>query len=79
MNRVLLVLIAVLTATGAAHAQAPNAAADAAYQEGRRLYDLREWDAAIAKFKEAYRLRPDAQSLYNIAQANRLKATAPRR
>jgi serine/threonine-protein kinase len=57
-----------------AHAQAPAPdPADAAYQEARRLYDLREWDAAIAKFKEAYRIRPDAPSLFNIAQSNRLK------
>jgi tetratricopeptide (TPR) repeat protein len=47
--------------------------ADAAYEEGRRLYDLREWDQAIAKFKEAYRLKPDAKSLFNIAQSFRLK------
>jgi tetratricopeptide (TPR) repeat protein len=77
MKAALLILITVLAASTAAHAQAPdaatNAAADAALQEGRRLYDLREWDAAIAKLKEAYRLRPDAPSLYNIAQATRLK------
>lgn len=47
--------------------------ADVAYEEGRRLYDLREWDPAIVKFKEAYRIRPDAKSLFNIAQAFRLK------
>jgi hypothetical protein len=48
-------------------------AAEAAYREGRRLYDLHEWDAAIAKFKEAYRLRSDPASLFNIAQSYRLK------
>jgi tetratricopeptide (TPR) repeat protein len=48
-------------------------AADAAYDEGRRLYDLREWDDAIAKFKEAYKLRPEPRSLFNIAQSYRLK------
>ncbi|MGN6106258.1 MAG: hypothetical protein ACTHU0_14210 [Kofleriaceae bacterium] len=47
--------------------------ADDAYQEGRKLYDLREWDAAIAKFKESYKLRPDPRPLFNIAQAYRLK------
>ena len=47
--------------------------ADEAYAEGRRLYDLRDWDRAIKKFKEAYELRPDAPSLFNIAQAYRLK------
>jgi hypothetical protein len=48
-------------------------AAETAYKEGRRHYDLREWDQAIAKFKEAYELRSDAASLFNIAQAYRLK------
>ncbi len=48
-------------------------AAQAAYEEGRRHYDLREWDQAISKFKEAYRLRSDAPSLFNIAQSYRLK------
>jgi tetratricopeptide (TPR) repeat protein len=48
-------------------------AATVAYNDGRRLYDLGEWDKAIEKFKEAYKLRPDAPSLYNIAQAYRLK------
>lgn len=59
--------------TGAAHAQTPNPAADAALTEGRRLYDLQEWDKAIAKFKEAYALREDAAALFNIAQSYRLK------
>lgn len=72
MTRASFVLIALVAAEAAAQ-PAPNPSADAAYQEGRRLYDLREWDAAIAKFKEAYRLRPDAPSLFNIAQGNRLK------
>ncbi|MDB4961117.1 MAG: Tetratricopeptide 2 repeat protein [Myxococcales bacterium] len=68
-------MFAVLLAAGSAHAQqpAPNAAADAALSEGRRLYDLQEWDQAIGKFKEAYRLRADAPALFNIAQSYRLK------
>ena len=44
-----------------------------AYAEGRRLYDLQEWDQAIEKFKESYKLRSDGPSLFNIAQAYRLK------
>ena len=68
-------VIALMLAAGSAHAQAPapNPAAEAALSEGRRLYDLQEWDPAIAKFKEAYRLRADAPSLFNIAQSYRLK------
>jgi tetratricopeptide (TPR) repeat protein len=64
--------LALLGATAIAAAQ-PDPG-QAAYEEGRRLYDLQEWDAAIAKFKEAYRLRDkDAASLFNIAQSYRLK------
>ncbi|HEY5922352.1 MAG TPA: tetratricopeptide repeat protein [Kofleriaceae bacterium] len=51
----------------------PRAPGEVAYQEGRKAYDLREWDKAIEKFKEAYRLRSDAPSLFNIAQSYRLK------
>jgi tetratricopeptide (TPR) repeat protein len=65
--------IAVVLCTLRLPAASEPSGADAAYEEGRRLYDLREWDEAIKKFKEAYRLRPDAKSLFNIAQAFRLK------
>ena len=47
-----------------AHAASADPAEDA-YQEGLRLYDLREWEAAIAKFKETYKLRSDPASLFN--------------
>jgi tetratricopeptide (TPR) repeat protein len=50
-----------------------NTQAEAALVEGRRHYDLQEWDAAIAKFKESYKLRAAPQPLFNIAQAYRLK------
>jgi tetratricopeptide (TPR) repeat protein len=68
MRRCELAIAALLVAGTAA----ADPAADA-YEEGRRLYDLREWDQAIAKFKEAYRLRPEPKSMFNIAQAYRLK------
>jgi tetratricopeptide (TPR) repeat protein len=67
-----IVIVATLFAGQLAWSQ-PAGTADAAYEEGRRLYDLREWDQAIAKFKEAYRLKPEAKSLFNIAQSFRLK------
>jgi tetratricopeptide (TPR) repeat protein len=73
--RGLFAVLVLVVAVGVAHAQpATNAAAaDAALTEGRRFYDVREWDKAIAKFKEAYTLRPDAASLFNLAQSYRLK------
>ncbi len=71
-TRSLLSLALVAATATLAHAQ-PAAEADQAYQRGRSHYDLQEWDKAIAEFKEAYRLRPDAPSLFNIAQSYRLK------
>lgn len=56
--------------------QAParaDRAADRALAEGRRHYDLREWDQAIAKFKESYKRTPSRKALFNLAQAHRLK------
>jgi len=67
-----LALLAVLLVATSALAQ-PADPGEAAYQEGRRYYDLRDWDNAIKKFKEAYKLRSDAPSLFNIAQSYRLK------
>ncbi len=65
-----ILLVALLAGSAAAD---PDADATAANDEGLRLYDIHEWDGAIAKFKEAYRLRPDPLSLFNLAQASRLK------
>lgn len=72
MTRCWFVLIVALGA-GVAHAQPAPDPAGAAYIEARRLYDIKEWDQAIVKFKESYRLKPEARSLFNIAQAYRLK------
>lgn len=47
--------------------------ADDAYQQGRRYYDVQDWDAAITSFTEAYKLKPEARSLFNIAQSYRRK------
>jgi tetratricopeptide (TPR) repeat protein len=72
--RTALALCLVLGASNArAQAPSPSDPGDAAYAEGRRYYDLRDWDLAIERFKEAYRLRSDAASLFNIAQSYRLE------
>jgi tetratricopeptide (TPR) repeat protein len=75
---VLAALCATASAQGPAPAPAPNTSpADQALEEGRRLYDLREFAKAIERFKEAYRLRNDAASLFNIAQSYRLLNDCP--
>lgn len=78
MNRSMLscALLTISASTASAQpAPAPPAEgpAEQAYQRGRKHYDLQEWDQAIAEFKEAYRIRNDAASLFNIAQSYRLK------
>jgi hypothetical protein len=40
---------------------------------GNKHFELAEYDAAIADFKEAYRIGDAPGYLYNIAQAYRLK------
>lgn len=46
---------------------------EALFDEGTKRYDLGQWDAAIASFRQAYALMPDPSFLYNIAQAYRQK------
>ena len=47
------------------------ATAKACYKRGRTHYQLGEYREALKEFKEAYRLKPDASFLYNIAQCHR--------
>ena len=47
------------------------ATAKACYKRGRTHYQLGEYREALKDFKEAYRLRPDASFLFNIAQCHR--------
>ena len=45
--------------------------ARAHYEKGVSHYNLDEFAAALAEFTEAYRLKPDASFLFNIAQCHR--------
>ena len=47
------------------------ATAKACYKRGRTHYQLGEYREALKEFTEAYRLKPDASFLYNIAQCHR--------
>ena len=77
LYRVVIASCCAVLVVGTAHVAfgqpASPSPADAAFDEGVRLYDLQDWDAAIAKFKEAYRLRAEPRSLFDIAQSYRLK------
>src|SRR5687768_17520665 len=67
------ILLAVLLFSAPAFAQDPAADAKAKYKEGLVHYNVREYKEAIARFKEAYKLKADPAYLYNIAQAYRLQ------
>ncbi len=73
--RILLCVFVVL-ALAAPDARAADAAATAAarahYDKAIAHYDLAEYDAAIAEFKQAYELAREPGLLFNIAQAYRL-------
>ncbi len=70
MSRLFAILVLVL-ATTPAFAQKPDVAALEA--SAKKHYELAEYDAAIADFKEAFRISDAPGYLFNIAQAYRLE------
>src|SRR2546423_15134879 len=52
-------------------------AAKQAYTEGKRQYDLGEYDAALAAFKKAYLNYEEPVFLFNIAQCYRALGDRP--
>jgi tetratricopeptide (TPR) repeat protein len=68
-----LLLAALLASSASAHAQSdPQAEARALYAEGKRFFDLAEYDKAIDSWKRAYVLDDAPMLLFNIGQAYRL-------
>ena len=53
----------------AADESADARAAKAHYEKAQGLYDQGAYDEAIVEYREAYRLKPHPNTLYNIAQA----------
>jgi len=68
----ILVAVALLARAGSAFAQSDDDRVRALSAQALQHYNLAEYDKAIAKFKQAYRLRALPEFLYNIAQAHRL-------
>jgi tetratricopeptide (TPR) repeat protein len=66
----IVVAIVCTLASSAAHADNKQAAKEA-YTEGKRNYDLGEYDAALAAFKKAYLNYEEPVFLFNIAQCYR--------
>jgi tetratricopeptide (TPR) repeat protein len=71
MNRILLAVALLAVSSSRVGAQAPDATALEA--SGNKHFELAEYDAAIADFKEAFRVSDAPNYLFNIAQAYRLK------
>jgi hypothetical protein len=49
-----------------------RAAANAAFHDGLRAFNLGQWEEAIAGFERSYKLSGDTALLFNVAQAQRL-------
>ncbi|HEY5944755.1 MAG TPA: hypothetical protein VIV40_04660 [Kofleriaceae bacterium] len=71
MTRYLIAVLVVL-ATSRVNAQ-PKPDVSGLETSGNKHYELAEYDAAIADFKEAFRISDEPGFLYNIAQSYRLK------
>ncbi len=63
----------VVTSVSIARADGRKAEALKHYKTGKTAYNVHDWDEAIAEFKLAYKLAPNAVYLFNIAQAYRLE------
>ena len=75
MTRAIACAIAVVLGVGVAAAQPKPEElqrAAALYDKGKRHFDIAEYTAAIAAWKEAYLLSSEPLLLFNIAQAHRL-------
>jgi tetratricopeptide (TPR) repeat protein len=65
-------MLLVLAAAPTVRAQpAPAADAQKAFEDGKKAYNLGQFDKAIELWTRAYEIKPNAVFLYNIAQAHR--------
>jgi len=67
-----LALLLLVSSAGAAPPSADVAQAKKLFISGTKHYNLREYNEALADFREAFRLRDDPVFLYNIAQCYRM-------
>jgi tetratricopeptide (TPR) repeat protein len=70
--RLALAVLGSILVTAPASAQSESEAAKAAFQEGKRAYNLGRWEEALAGFEKAYKLSGDTVLLFNVAQAHRM-------
>jgi tetratricopeptide (TPR) repeat protein len=70
VGRIIVVFVALL-ALGIGVARADVATAKLAYEKGRKAYNLKRFDDALAMFERAYDEQPDPAFLFNIGQCER--------
>jgi tetratricopeptide (TPR) repeat protein len=68
MSVLLALIVATTPVTGAA---APDSAARQAFEEGRRAYNLGQFQEAVVAFETSYRLSGDPLLLFNVGQSHR--------
>jgi tetratricopeptide (TPR) repeat protein len=71
--RAVLVLVLLLGAVAHADEEPEKARGKAIWNEGVTLYNLGEFDEAIKKFEDAYRVYANPNILFNLGQAHRQK------
>src|SRR4051794_9887712 len=72
MIRLISILLALtVAATPVASAAVPDSPARQAFEEGRRAYNVGQFQEAIAAFEQSYRLSGDPTLLFNLAQSHR--------
>lgn len=71
MRGIMILVIAAALLPSVAHGDPTREQARKAYDEAKTHYDLSEYDQALVKFKDAFRLLPDPAFLFNIAQCQR--------
>lgn len=76
MNRIAMVVSLAVLFAEVAFAQTPEASSEdkaaSLYEQGKRHFDIAEYPAAIASWRESYLLSNEPLLLFNIAQAFRL-------
>jgi iron complex outermembrane receptor protein len=70
-THLLVALLLLTTAFAAPPSDEVSKKARDAYIYGTTYFNLEQWDKAIATWENGYKLKPDPNFLYNIAQAYR--------
>ncbi len=70
-SEALLLMLALALGTGALGADKAEAVAKARFNEGRKAYDLGQFEEALVAYSDAYKAKPLPALLFNIAQCHK--------